>query len=136
MNKIFLHTAALALLIITLNAIAVEEYYPFETDAQRERFLRFTHDLRCPKCQGQTLAGSDAGVAVNLKDQLHRLILENKSDQEIIDFMVARYGDFVLYNPPVQPNTYLLWFGPIAIFVIGGVVFVRILLKQRQQQEE
>lgn len=116
-------------------SFAVEEFYPFETDEQRERFLRFTHELRCPKCQGQTLAGSDAGVAANLKNQLHRMIVEEKSDSEIVDYMVTRYGDFVLYKPPFQPNTYLLWFGPITIFLVGAFVFVSIVRNQNKIED-
>lgn len=121
----------LPLLLISLFAAAAEEVYEFQTEEQRERFQRFTYELRCPKCQSQNLAGSDSMISQDLKRELHRLIVEGKSDQEIIDFMVARYGDFVLYKPKFQANTYLLWLGPAALILIGLGVFGWVLYKRQ-----
>lgn len=112
------------------------EVYAFETDEQRERFQRFTHELRCPKCQSQTLAGSDAMISQDLKRELHRLIAEGKSDDEVVEFMVSRYGDFVLYRPPFQANTYLLWFGPALLLLVGLGVFGWVLYKRQPPEIE
>lgn len=128
------------LLILLVSAalpgLSATEVYEFENDEQRERFRRFTYELRCPQCQGQTLAGSDAMVSQDLKRELHRLILEGKSDQEIVDFMVSRYGDFVLYKPRFQANTYLLWLGPAALILIGLSVFGWVLYKRQPPEIE
>lgn len=112
------------------------EVYAFDNDQQRERFQRFTHELRCPKCQSQTLAGSDSMISQDLKRELHRLIREGKSDREVVDFMVSRYGDFVLYRPPLQANTYLLWFGPALLMFIGLAVFGWVLYKRQPPEIE
>lgn len=112
------------------------EVYAFDNDQQRERFQRFTHELRCPKCQSQTLAGSDSMISQDLKRELHRLIREGKSDREVVDFMVSRYGDFVLYRPPLQSNTYLLWFGPALLMFIGLAVFGWVLYKRQPPEIE
>lgn len=130
-----------ALLLIASCMFAVplsagSEVYAFDTDEQRERFQRFTHELRCPKCQSQTLAGSDAMISRDLKRELHRLITEGKTDEEVVDFMVSRYGDFVLYRPPLQANTYLLWFGPALLVLVGLGVFGWVLYKRQPPEIE
>lgn len=122
--------------LFAVQANAASEVYAFETDEQRERFQRFTHELRCPKCQSQTLAGSDAMIAQDLKRELHRLIREGKSDEEVVDFMVSRYGDFVLYRPPFQANTYLLWLGPALLLLIGLGIFGWVLFKRQPPEIE
>lgn len=124
------------LILVSLSASAAKEVYEFETDEQRERFQQFTYELRCPKCQSQNLAGSDSMISQDLKRELHRLILEGKSDEEIVDFMVTRYGDFVLYKPRFQANTYLLWLGPAALMFIGLAVFGWVLYKRQPPEIE
>ncbi len=91
----------------------------FQNDEQRLRYQHFSKILRCPMCQNQNLSGSDAGIASDLRKTLHRLITESKSDQEIIDFMQSRYGNFILYEPPVNRATVVLWFGPALLLLIG-----------------
>ncbi|MCW8193541.1 cytochrome c-type biogenesis protein CcmH [Proteobacteria bacterium 005FR1] len=124
------------MLLTSLGAVAATDVYEFETEEQRERFKRFTYELRCPKCQSQNLAGSDSMISQDLKRELHRLIIEGKSDQEIIDFMVSRYGDFVLYKPKFQANTYLLWLGPAALILVGLGVFGWVLYKRQPPEIE
>jgi len=124
------------LFFLSLAALAATEVYEFEDEAQRERFQRFTHELRCPKCQSQTLAGSDSMISQDLKRELHRLILEGKDDQQIVDFMVSRYGDFVLYKPKFQANTLLLWLGPALLVMVGLAVFGWILYKRQPPEVE
>jgi cytochrome c-type biogenesis protein CcmH len=96
----------------------------FDNDAQRDRYRHFIEDMRCPKCQNQNLAGSDAPIAADLRKQLHRLLLEGKSDREITDFMVARYGEFILYEPPFDRKTAALWLAPIAFGAVGIVALI------------
>lgn len=101
------------------SAYAVIETYEFNRPGDRERYTDFIEELRCPKCQNQNLAGSNSPIAADLRRELHRMINEGKSDTQIIDFMVARYGDFILYRPPLDKNTVVLWTAPIFLLVIG-----------------
>jgi cytochrome c-type biogenesis protein CcmH len=91
---------------------------------------RLTQELRCLVCQNQTIADSTADLALDLKQQVREQLAQGRSDQQVIDFMVQRYGDFVLYRPPVKRATWLLWFGP-ALLLMGGLGFL--LLKIRKQ---
>jgi len=127
--------SVLMLLVVSLSATA-EDFYPFDNDDDRERFLRFSHELRCPQCKSQNLAGSDADVAEDLKRELHRLITEKQTDQEIVEFMVSRYGEFVLYKPQFKSNTYLLWLLPFALFLLGVLVFVFVILKRQPDDDD
>ncbi|MGF1644141.1 MAG: cytochrome c-type biogenesis protein [Thiotrichales bacterium] len=100
----------------------------FSSVAEEARFKELIAELRCLVCQNQNLADSDAELARDLREEVHRMLREGKSDREVLDFMVTRYGDFVLYRPPVQSNTVLLWVGPFVILAIGiltAIVFVR-----------
>jgi cytochrome c-type biogenesis protein CcmH len=90
-----------------------------------KRLLALSEELRCLVCQNQNIADSNAELAQDLRREIRGMIKEGKSDKEIIDFMVVRYGDFVLYRPPVKGITLLLWGGPIALLVLGLVVLVR-----------
>jgi cytochrome c-type biogenesis protein CcmH len=119
------------LLVVSLAAVAVVDVYQFDTESQRHRYLQLSEDLRCPKCQNQNLAGSDSQIAGDLRRELHRLLLEGKTDKEIKDYMVARYGDFVLYKPPLQASTLILWGLPVVLLVIGGGVIAWISYQRR-----
>ena len=133
MNKLFF---ALLLLLPLFSAQAVEEQYPFDNDGDRERFQRFTHEMRCPLCQSQTLAGSDASVSQDLKRELHRLITEGKTDAEIIDFMTSRYGDFILYKPRAQGTNLILWLSPLALLLFGLGAFVTVVIKKQPPADD
>ncbi len=116
---------ALCLSLFSLTSLAVVNghLYPFDNDVDKKRFEVLAEELRCPKCQNQNLADSNAPIAADLRDKVYELMMEGQSDDEITNYLVARYGDFVRYNPAVQKNTYFLWFGPgimvfIAIFII------------------
>lgn len=108
----------------------VQEPMVFETPQQEARFNKLTQELRCLVCQNQNLADSDAQLAHDLRAEVHEMLLEGKSDDEIKTFMVERYGDFVLYRPPVQENTYLLWLAPLALLLIGALI-LRVNIKKR-----
>jgi len=103
----------------------------FASADEQERYLRFTAELRCPKCQNQNLADSNAPIATDLREQLYRLLREGRSDDEIVDFMVTRYGEYVLYKPRIEPRTWLLWGGPFLMLAAGMVVAVSILRRAR-----
>lgn len=106
--------------------------FEFETDEQRKRYNVFLEELRCPKCKNQNLAGTNSEIAEDLRRELHEMVLENRSDDEIIDFMVTRYGDFVLYRPPVQGNTMFLWLGPFLFVFIGAACIGWIVYRRRK----
>lgn len=124
---------ALCILMFATFANAVIETYEFDSEQQRQRYLDFTRELRCPKCQNQNLADSNSPIAADLRRELHRLLDEGKSDEEIIDFMVQRYGDYVLYRPPLESRTWFLWLAPLMMLAGGLVVVAGILLRARRR---
>ncbi|WP_263263959.1 cytochrome c-type biogenesis protein [Pseudomonas sp. RIT-PI-S] len=103
-------------------AQAAIDTYAFGNDTQRERFAALTRELRCPKCQNQDLADSNAPIAADLRREIHRLLLEGKSDREVVDYLVARYGEFVRYKPAFEARTWLLWLGPAGLLLVGAGV--------------
>jgi cytochrome c-type biogenesis protein CcmH len=94
---------------------------------------RLSEELRCLVCQNQTLADSSAPLAEDLRKEIREMAAKGMSDQEIIDYLVARYGDFVRYRPPLKSSTALLWLGPFALLLVGGVGLI-VILRQRQRQ--
>jgi cytochrome c-type biogenesis protein CcmH len=121
----------LTVLILLWSALAHAgiEARDFSSAEERDRYLMFTAELRCPKCQNQNLADSNAPIALDLRDQLYRLLREGRTDDEILDFMVTRYGEYVLYKPRVEPRTWLLWGGP-ALMLGGGIVVALLMLRR------
>lgn len=107
-----------------------QEPMVFESQQQQDRFDQLTQELRCLVCQNQNLADSDAPLAHDLRREVHEMLQSGQSNEQIKQFLVARYGDFVLYRPPVQQNTYLLWLGPL-ILLLGGALVVRSNIKTR-----
>ena len=111
-------------LLATLSAQAVE-VRQFEDPAKQARYERLIEELRCLVCQNQSLADSDADLARDLRDEVYGIIQSGKDEQEAIRFLTDRYGDFVLYRPPVKPITWLLWIGPLLILLGGGLFLWR-----------
>ena len=109
--------------------------YSFEGKAEEQAFRELTAKIRCLVCQNQSLADSDAELANDLRREVYALWKEQKSEDEIVDFLVSRYGDFVLYDPPFKPSTYILWFGPFFLFAIGGYVLSRALKGKTEDKE-
>jgi cytochrome c-type biogenesis protein CcmH len=99
-----------------------------------KRVLAIAKELRCLVCQNQTIADSDAALAVDLRQQVREKLAQGMSNRDVTDFMVERYGDFVLYRPPVKTTTWLLWFGPF-LFLAGGLIVLCLKLKQRAHTE-
>lgn len=119
-------------------AFAVENAsrYQFDTEQQRERYWDLLSQLRCLVCQNESLADSQADLARDLRQQVYEQMHAGKSNDAIVDYLVDRYGDFVLFRPPVEPGTYLLWFGPALIFLIGLGFGIRILAQRRGTQAQ
>jgi len=104
------------------------DLYEFDTPHQETRYKALIAELRCPKCLNTNLAGSDAPIARDLRRTVHRLITEDgMSDEQIRDFLQTRYGDFVLYDPPFRPDTWILWLGPAVFLLLGLLVLWRML---------
>lgn len=121
--------AVSAMICGTLAAQAIDPM-PFKDRAEEARFQQLTRQLRCLVCQNENLADSNADLARDLRHQVFDLMRQGKSDAEIKQYLVDRYSDFVLYDPPVQGSTLLLWFGPLAILLAGAAVVVVTIRKR------
>ena len=119
--------------MLALPALAVEEKYDFANDDQAQLFSELTKELRCPKCQNQNIADSDAVVAKDLRDKVEELVKEGQNKDQVIDYMIDRYGYFVHYQPPVTPATILLWILP-GLIVIAGLAFIVLRQKKAAQK--
>ena len=106
-------------------AVWAGELYPLHTPQQRAQFHHLLRDLRCLVCQNQDLVDSTAGLAEDLRHEVYVLVLDGKSDHDIIEYLTARYGDFILFNPPVKGVTLFLWGGPLIFLLIGLMIFKR-----------
>jgi cytochrome c-type biogenesis protein CcmH len=141
MKKFRLLQALMLLLPLALPLLLpvswAKEALPVAEDPELERrMLELSEDLRCLVCQNETIAASRADFANDLRREIREQMSINKSDKEIIDFLVARYGDFVLYRPPVKSTTLFLWFGPFILLLIGAIVLVVYLKRRRKRIEE
>lgn len=108
--------------------------YPFDTPKKEAQFQHLLRELRCLVCQNQDLADSNAGLAKDLRNEVYALVQSGKSDGDIIDYLTARYGDFILFKPPVKAVTVLLWFGPFLFMIIGLLIFWKTCLKRRSHE--
>jgi cytochrome c-type biogenesis protein CcmH len=126
----------LSALLMTLLAFAglthaqAIEPMPFANHAQELRFQHLTQQLRCPMCQNETLADSNAPIARDLRNQIFQMMQHGSSDDEIKQYLVARYSEFVLYDPPLKSGTWLLWFGPLLILMVGAVAVALVIRKR------
>ena len=125
---------ALVLVLSGSSAWAVIDTYEFNTEQQQEQYKVLIEELRCPKCQNQNLADSNAPIAADMRREIHRMVTEGESNQGVVDFMVARYGDFVNYRPRRDSSTFVLWYGPIGLLALGGVVVLVLARRKRSQQ--
>lgn len=123
----------LLLLCFSFMVVVAQEARPVAEDPELEkRVMKLSQELRCLVCQNETLADSRADLAVDLRREVREQMKAGKTDKEIIAFLTARYGDFVLYRPPVRPTTYLLWFGPFVLLVVGLGVLYRYVKRRRE----
>ena len=115
----------------TTQAGVTLEAFKFDSKAEEQHFKDVIEELRCLVCQNQSLLDSDAELAHDLRAEVYNMIQAGKSDEEIITFLVARYGDFVLYNPPLKPSTWLIWFGPFVLLLIAAFLLLRAVRRQK-----
>lgn len=121
----------LALLLCGLTVVASAiDSESFDDPALQARYQHLTHSLRCPKCQNEAIAESPVGVSSDLRREVRRMLLAGSTDQEILDFMSARYGDFILYKPPFTTRTLVLWLAP-AVVLLGALVTVVVVIRRR-----
>ena len=130
--------ALVAAVVLAASAVSIAREAPPEAadPAIESRMVRITSELRCLVCQNQTIADSNAGLAVDLRRETREMLRQGKSDAEIVDYMTARYGDFVLYRPPLRAKTALLWFGPALLVLVGGAVLVFTLRRRSRMSAD
>lgn len=124
---------ALGLFLNITSSIALEDKFKFDDPKQTALFLELTKVLRCPKCQNQNIADSDAMIAVDLKRKVHQLVKNGQNKEQVIAFMKQRYGDFVFYEPPVNSMTIWLWLLPL-LFILGTISWI-VLSRKKEVQE-
>ncbi|GAL28248.1 cytochrome c-type biogenesis protein [Vibrio maritimus] len=113
-------------LVLAFSVNATIEIHEFDNLEQENQFKELSHTLRCPKCQNNTIGDSNAELAQDLRQKVYEMTKEGKSKDEIVDYMIARYGNFVTYNPPLTLATSILWLGPLFVIVLGfGLIIVR-----------
>ena len=123
--------AIVGLLCFTCLSQAAVEAYEFKSSQMEADYNQLIDELRCLVCQNQNLSGSNADLAKDLRRQTHELLMQGNTPDQVADYMVARYGDFVLYRPPLQSNTLLLWLGPFALLIL---VVIAVFMKMRKKQ--
>lgn len=116
-------------------AFAIDSQPPFQDPELQERYEALTHEFRCLVCQDETVADSNADLAADFRRQIHTMVASGKSDAEIKSYMVGRYGDFVLYRPPLQSSTLFLWIGPFLLLLVGLTV-IYLVVKRRAAGED
>lgn len=139
-SAIPLHALGLTLLLFSAMTLpgageARVEALSFESAQHEQRYKALVAELRCLVCQNQNLADSNAELAVDLRQKVYEMIAAGNSDDEIVDFMVQRYGDFVLYRPPFQVKTIALWVGPFILLIVGAAAFYRISQSRRDSSQ-
>lgn len=103
--------------------------YPFSSEAKEALFYSLLNELRCPKCQSSNLSGSNSPISNDLKREVYELVLEGNSAEQIKSHLVQRYGNFIIYNPPIEPATYILWFGPFLLILLA--IFIILFVRKR-----
>ena len=126
--------AAVGLGLVGVARAAIDTY-EFKDEVERVRFRSLTEELRCPKCQNQNIADSNAPIATDLRREIYRMLDDGRSDKEIVDFLVMRYGDFVMYKPPLDSRTWLLWYGPFGLLGLGAIVLCVLVLRRRKVEK-
>lgn len=132
MKRLILNAALTAVIVLFASVSTGREAIPMAEDPKLEAQLEeLSHELRCMVCQNESLASSRAELADDLRVEVRELLRSGKSDQEVKDFLVSRYGDFVLYRPEVKPLTWVLWFGPFLLLIVAAI-FLGVYLRQRR----
>ena len=123
----------LGFILATASAFAFDTEVAFDDPVLNDRYRALIREVRCPKCQNESIADSHAPVAADLRREIREQLAGGATDQQVIDFLLARYGDFVLYRPRVNSTTWALWAGPFVLLGVGAVVFFRILRARSAQ---
>jgi cytochrome c-type biogenesis protein CcmH len=121
------------LIVCVMSLSAQMGIYDFENQEQASRFEKLTHEIRCPKCQNQSIADSDAPIATDLRAKVYQWVLDGQTDEVIIKSLIDRYGDFVTYNPPVKGAAIFLWLMPLGLFLLLAGGFFILIRKSHQQ---
>lgn len=136
MYKYISQLILLAAFSISMAALAAPiETFQFNSPETEKVFHKLSEEIRCLVCQNQNIAESNADLAKDLRLEIYTMLSEGKTEDEIVDFMVERYGDYVLYRPPFKPMTWLLWFGPVIVFAFGLVFVVRFMKSQNMGKQ-
>ena len=125
--------AAIALVLVGTASWAIDPEPEFADPAMQAEYQSLIREVRCLVCQNQTIADSNAALAADLRREIARLLNEGASREDVTDFLVARYGDFILYRPPLQPSTWTLWGAPFVLLGIGAIVVLRIVRSRARQ---
>src|SRR5690606_18978770 len=134
-------TIVMIAFVVALSSLSVAyavnlETYKFDDPQKEALFRELIDELRCPKCQNQTIGDSDAPLAKDLRDRTYMMVQQGASKQEVVDYMVARYGDFAYYRPPVKLSTVVLWLGPVIVILVGaGVILMRVRARNNAEVE-
>jgi len=123
------------LILIPVFAVQIE-FHQFENKQQEELYLQLIAELRCVKCQNQNLAESNAELATDMREKTYEMITQGKSRKDVINYMTARYGDFVLYKPPFKSKTWLLWIGPPILLILSLWFLLRLIRNQKKEKTE
>lgn len=125
----------LALCLAAGPALGAIDVYHFDTVKQQDRFHTLTEQLRCPKCQNESIASSNAPIAADMRRQVAAMIRDGKGDQEVMQYFIDRYGSFVTYKPPFNAQTAILWIGP-GLLLLGGLVLIVVLVRRASRRAE
>ncbi len=136
MHKFISKLILMVAVFFSLNVAAAPiETFKFDSPETEKIFHKLSEELRCLVCQNQNIAESNADLAKDLRLEIYTMLSKGKTEDEIVGFMVDRYGDYVLYRPPFKPMTWLLWFGPVIVFVIGLIFVVRFMKSQNMGRQ-
>jgi cytochrome c-type biogenesis protein CcmH len=134
--KKLIFTFFLIFSVFTPAVYSAIDTFEFENSAQEKTFHDLTKVLRCPKCQNQNISDSNAELAKDLRNKTYQLVKEGKTEDEVIDYMVARFGNFVRYDPPITPATIFLWLGPVLFILFGFIVLFKQAQKKSKTEDE
>ncbi len=132
-QRSFFYTLFL-MLLLARSGYAGVEYHEFKQPEQEQQYKTLINELRCLVCQNQTIADSNADLAKDLRQQVYEMLLQGKTRKQIVDYMLARYGDFVLYRPPLKGKTLLLWLGPVVFLLLGFLMLFFYIRKKKANE--
>ncbi len=127
---------ALCIALCIQPALAIDTAPAFDEPALQARYNKLIHELRCVQCRSQSIADSNVGLAADLRREVRELIAAGKSDQQILTYMTDRYGEYILYNPPLNSTTWLLWAAPVLLLVIGGAAAVVVIVRKSRLPDD